>query len=337
MLAIKQTLYRTAPGSVVVDELVSAAEAGKEVAVCVELRARFDEEANISLASRLQRAGAHVVYGIVGYKTHAKMLLIVRREQGRLRRYVHLGTGNYHDRTARIYTDYGLLTANPEIGEDVHRVFMQLTGIGSSAPKLAHLIDSPFALHREMVQRIDREIDHQGSGLPARIIAKMNALAEPKIIAALYRASQAGVRVDLIVRGICMLRPGIPGVSENITVRSIVGRFLEHTRVFYFHNGGEFEIFCGSADWMVRNLFQRVEVCFPILEEDLKRRVVEQGLTPYLEDNHQAWELDSSCEYRKMMGFGAGSEVNAQRRLLRELAEPSVKSSAKTALSAGAD
>ena len=319
VLAIKQTLYRTGSESSLVDALVAAARAGKEVTVCVELRARFDEEANISLAEELQEAGAHVVYGVVGYKTHAKMLLVVRREGEKLRRYVHLGTGNYHARTTRAYTDFGLLTADPEIGQDVHEVFMQLTGLGR-ASRLTRLLQSPFTLHDRMLEYIDEEARRAADGKPARIIAKMNALIEPKIIRALYRASQAGVEIDLIVRGACALRPGIPAVSENIRVRSIIGRFLEHTRVFCFENGGAPRLFCASADWMNRNLFQRVETCFPILDDALRARVVEEGLMTYLDDNTHAWRLDPDGLYHRAE-HGGETAVSAQHTLLEKLSE----------------
>ena len=319
VLAIKQTLYRTGSESVLVDSLVSAARAGKEVTVVVELRARFDEEANISLASRLQEAGAHVVYGIVGYKTHAKMLLVVRREGGTLRRYTHLGTGNYHARTARLYTDYGLLSADPGIGEDVHRIFMQLTSLGT-ATELRHLLQSPFSLHKALIRYIEHEAQAAREGRPARIIAKMNALIEPQVIRALYRASQAAVPIDLIVRGICGLRPGMPGVSDNIRVRSIVGRFLEHTRVFYFENGGEPLVYCASADWMGRNLHQRVETCFPILDQRLKRRIYEEGLEPYLADDTQAWLMQADGSYERA-SRDPERPVSAQRLLLADLGD----------------
>src|ERR1700742_781984 len=258
VLAIKQTLYRTGAESPVVDALVAAAHAGKDVTVIVELRARFDEEANIELSNRLQEAGAHVMYGVVGYKTHAKLTLIVRREPGGIRRYCHLGTGNYHPKTARGYTDYGLFTCADEIGQDVHELFLQLTSL-TQTPKLNRLVQSPFGMHEMVLAKLSREADHARAGRKARVIAKMNALTEPQAIEALYKASCAGVKVDLIIRGVCALRPGVPGVSENITVRSIVGRFLEHSRVFCFDNGGESEVFCASADWMERNFFRRVE------------------------------------------------------------------------------
>jgi polyphosphate kinase len=315
VVAIKQTLYRTASESVLVDSLVDAARTGKEVTLVVELRARFDEEANISLASRLQEAGAHVVYGVVGYKTHAKMLLVVRREGRRLRRYVHLGTGNYHSRTARLYTDFGLLTADEQIGQDVHRIFMQLTSLGT-AFKLKRLLESPFTLHKALIEFIDREAENALAGRPARIVAKMNALIEPEVIQALYRASQAGVPVDLVVRGVCALRPGVPGVSENIRVRSIVGRFLEHTRICLFENGGKPQVFCASADWMNRNLFQRVETCFPILDAALAERAVREGLEIYLGDNTQAWTMRPDGGYDKVVPKTDEPGVSAQLQLL---------------------
>ncbi len=319
VLAIKQTLYRTGPQSAIVDALVAAARAGKEVTVVVELRARFDEEANIALANRLQEAGAHVVYGIVGYKTHAKMALVVRREGKRLRHYVHLGTGNYHARTARLYTDYGLLTADPAIGEDVHRIFLQLTSLGK-VTHLNKLLQSPFTLHKGLIQRIERERAHHEAGKPARIIAKINALTEPQIIQALYRASRAGVPIDLIVRGMCALRPGVEGVSETIQVRSIVGRFLEHTRVYYFENDGRPEVFCASADWMERNLFHRVETAFPIENKRLKQRVIDD-LHTYLKDNTQAWVLQSDGTYRRLTPAEGETPFSAQRSLMERYAE----------------
>ncbi len=320
VLAIKQTLYRTGSESVIVNGLVQAARAGKEVTVVIELRARFDEEANISLASRLQEAGAHVVYGIVGHKTHAKMMLIVRRENNSLRRYAHLGTGNYHARTARIYTDYGLLTANPEICEDVHKIFMELTSLGASLP-LTHLLQSPFTLHHDLHQLINTEIENATQKRPARIIVKINALIEKRLIKDLYRASAAGVDIDLIVRGMCALRPGVPGISDNIRVHSIIGRFLEHSRVYYFENGGTPKVFCASADWMDRNLYRRVEVCFPILDPQLRQRIVEQGLQYYLDDNLQAWCLNTDGTWIRRQVEGNAPAQSAQQRLLETLAE----------------
>ncbi|HVF35733.1 MAG TPA: polyphosphate kinase 1, partial [Candidatus Saccharimonadia bacterium] len=258
VLAIKQTLYRTGKDSTIVQCLIDAARNGKDVTVVVELRARFDEEENIHLANRLQEAGVQVVYGVVGYKTHAKMMLIVRREGGgKLRRYVHLGTGNYHAGTARAYTDIGLITANTAIGEDVHRSFQQLSGLGPVI-KLKHLLQSPFTLHKGLLERIERETKAAKAGKAARIVAKINHLNEPIVIEHLYDASRAGVRVELIVRGTCALRPGVKGVSDNITVRSVVGRFLEHSRIYWFENAGTPELYCSSADWLERNLLRRV-------------------------------------------------------------------------------
>ena len=319
VLAVKQTLYRTGPDSAVVDGLAQAARAGKEVTVVVELRARFDEEDNIALANKLQEAGAHVVYGVVGYKTHAKMLLVVRREAQGLRHYVHLGTGNYHPRTARLYTDYGLFTSDPGIGEDVHRVFLQLTSLGK-ASNLNRLLQAPFTLHPAMIQRIEREADNAVAGYPARIIAKVNSLVDPKVIRALYRASQAGVAIDLIVRGMCCLRPGIDGVSGNIRVRSVVGRFLEHTRVYYFANGGEPEVFGSSADWMERNFFRRVETAFPVEDQEQRDRMIRE-LDLYLRDNTQAWVLNIDGSYTRLQPEPGEEAVSAQHLLLEELAE----------------
>ncbi len=321
VVAIKQTLYRTTPDSPIVASLVSAAKAGKEVTVLIELRARFDEAANIELATKLQEAGAHVVYGVVGYKTHCKMILVVRREAGRLTRYVHLGTGNYHPQTARVYTDYGLLSADEEFGEDVHQVFMQLTSL-TKASELKLLTQSPFALEQKLLALIDRETDLAAAGGTGRIVAKINALVEPGVIRALYKASMAGVSVDLIVRGVCCLRAGIPGISENIRVRSIVGRFLEHTRCYYFRNGGEGEVYCASADWMDRNLFRRIEVAFPIRDEGHVKRLV-GDLETYLADNTQAWELESDGSYRRIVRSDGEEAVSAQTRLLAQLAEVS--------------
>ncbi len=319
VLAIKQTLYRTTPDSPLAESLVSAAKAGKEVTVLIELRARFDEAANIALASKLQEAGAHVVYGVVGYKTHCKMALVVRREGGRLKRYVHLGTGNYHPRTARAYTDYGLLSAKEALGEDVHQVFMQLTSL-MRTPALNLLSQSPFNLHERLLALIRRETRNATTGGTGHIIAKLNALVEPEVIRALYEASNAGVYVDLIVRGICCLRPGVPGVSENIRVRSIVGRFLEHSRCYYFHNDGDEEIYCASADWMDRNFFRRIELMFPILDEGFKTRLM-SDLDAYLADNVQAWELRADGRYVQF-ARQPGTEPNAaQLVLLRQLAE----------------
>lgn len=284
VLAIKQTLYRSGPDSEIVQVLAEAARNGKEVTAIIELRARFDEESNITVANILQEAGAVVVYGIVGYKTHAKMILIVRREAGKLKRYVHLGTGNYHAGNARMYTDYGLLTTHEEICEDVHKIFQELTGMGKLL-KLKKLFHAPFTLHAQLLHLIEQETAHAKAGKKARIIIKVNALTEPKLISALYTASQAGVKIDLIIRSICCLRPQIQGLSENIRVRSIVGRYLEHTRVYYFYNDGQDELYCASADWMGRNLFSRVETCFPIEDKKLKKQIIDYGLLSYLKDN----------------------------------------------------
>ncbi len=311
VLAIKQTLYRAGSDSTIVGALVEAAQAGKDVTVIIELRARFDEEANIELATKLQEAGAHVMYGVFGFKTHAKLVMVVRREEKGLRRYCHLGTGNYHPKTARLYTDYGLMTADESIGEDIHEIFLQLTGL-TRVPRLRKLLHAPFSLHQALLAKIDREGAHASAGRPARIIAKLNALTEPTIIQALYRASRAGVNIDLIVRGLCCLRPGVRGVSERITVRSIIGRFLEHSRVYYFENAGEREIYCGSADWMDRNLFRRIEVAFPVEAPELQSRITDD-LKLYLADDTQAWMLDSAGHYTRAED---ADHLCAQARLL---------------------
>lgn len=318
VLAIKQTLYRSGSQSEIVAALVDAARRGKEVTVVIELRARFDEAENLELASRLQEAGAVVVYGVVGYKTHAKMILIVRREGGELKRYVHLGTGNYHAGNARVYTDYSFMTCDQQLGDDVHRIFQQLTGMGK-ALKIKKLFHAPFTLQRKLLDLIEREAEFARAGKEAYILAKMNALTDPKIIQALYRASQAGARIDLIVRGICSLRPGVPGVSENIQVRSIVGRFLEHSRVYYFHNDGNPEVYGSSADWMVRNLVHRVEICFPIENRKLVQRVKEE-LDAYLRDNSQSWILQPDGEYLQNQPAEGEERFSAQKYLLETLA-----------------
>src|SRR3984893_12455902 len=311
VLAIKQTLYRAGSDSAIVSALAGAAQAGKDVTVIIELRARFDEEANLELANKLQEAGGHVMYGVFGFKTHAKLLMVVRREEKGLRRYCHLGTGNYHPKTARLYTDYGLMTADESIGEDIHEIFLQLTGL-TRFPRQRKLLHAPFALHQALLSKIEREAEHARAGRPARIIAKLNALTEPTVIQALYKASRAGVDIDLIVRGVCCLRPGVRGVSERIKVRSIIGRFLEHSRVYYFENAGAREIYCGSADWMDRNLFRRIEVAFPVTSTDLKSRVTED-LHLYLADDSQAWDLKSDGRYHRA---GTAGHTSAQARLL---------------------
>ena len=318
VLSIRQTLYRTGADSSVVEALIEAAANGKEVLVVIELRARFDEAANIELANGLQEAGAQVVYGIVGYKTHAKMLMVIRRENGELRRYVHLGTGNYHASTARLYTDYGLLTCDPDLTEDVASMFQQLTAMGR-AGQLNKMLQSPFTLHETILARIEAEIAHAKAGRPAGVVAKMNQLIEEDVIQALYRASQAGVRVRLVVRGICSLRPGIKGVSENIDVRSIVGRFLEHARIFVFEDGGQPKVYLSSADWMGRNFFSRVEACFPIEDKRIMKAVLKEGIDPYLDDNTEAWVLKSDGSYERAER-GTGDRRCAQEELLLKLA-----------------
>jgi len=317
VLAIKQTLYRTGNESPIVDSLVSAAQSGKDVTVIVELRARFDEEANIELSNRLQEAGAHVMYGVVGFKTHCKMSMVVRREADGLRRYCHLGTGNYHPRTARGYTDYSLFTCDPQIGHDVHELFLQLTSL-TQTPRLTKLLQSPFGLHAAVVEKIGREAQLAAHGKPGRIIAKMNSLVDPEVIEALYRASRAGAQIDLIIRGLCALRPGIPGVSDNIRVRSIVGRFLEHSRVFYFGNDGASELYLASADWMERNFFRRVEIAFPVREKTHRDRIL-RDLNSYLSDNTQSWSLGRDGHYSRCVR-GDDPARDAQGALLTRYA-----------------
>lgn len=318
VLAIKMTLYRSGTESQIVKALADAARNGKEVTAVIELRARFDEKPNIEVANLLQEAGAVVVYGIVGYKTHAKMLMIVRREHNKLLRYVHLGTGNYHEGNAKAYTDYGLFTAKPELCEDVHHVFQELTGMGKVA-KLKKLLHAPFTLHDQLISFIENEIAHAKAGKPAQIIIKVNALTERKLIDALYRASQAGVQIDLILRSISCLRPQVKSLSDNIRVRSIVGRFLEHTRVFYFANAGNPRLYCSSADWMDRNLFSRVEACFPIDDSRLRKQIYQHGLLNYLQDNQQAWELQADGSWQRVQAGEDEKPHNAQRALLKRL------------------
>lgn len=296
VMAIKQTIYRTGEDSELMKILLAAARAGKEVTVVVELMARFDEQTNINWASRLEEVGAHVVYGVVAHKTHAKMAVVLRREKGRLRRYAHLGTGNYHPRTARLYTDFGLLTADPDLCEDMDKVFAQLTGLGARR-QLKALLQSPFTMHDTMMRLIQDEIEAAQAGRKAKIMAKMNSLLEEQIIDALYRASQAGVKVDLVVRGVCTLRAGVPGLSENIRVRSIVGRFLEHSRVFYFYADGQEPVYLSSADWMDRNFFRRVEVAFPVRNKALKKRVIDEAFTYAWRDNQLSWDQQPDGTY----------------------------------------
>ena len=319
VLAIKQTLYRTGSNSPIVEQLINAARKGKEVTVVVELMARFDEAENISSANRLQEAGAHVVYGLVGFKTHAKMSMVVRREKSGIQRYVHLGTGNYHPGTTRLYTDYGYLSSNQSLGEDVHKVFMQLTSL-TAADNLVKMMTAPFELFDALVEKVDREIEHARAGKEARIVAKLNALIEPQIIDKLYEASAAGVRIDLIVRGMCSLRPGVAGLSETIHVRSIIGRFLEHSRVYYFHNDGKDEFYCSSADWMERNFFRRNETCFPIKQKPLKERLW-SDLQLFLADNTHAWILTGDGTYERLSASDA-EPVSAQHTFLETLAIP---------------
>ncbi len=314
VVAIRQTVYRTGTDSKLMQALIRAAQSGKEVTVVVELLARFDEEANINWAAKLEEVGAHVVYGVVGHKTHAKLALVIRREEGGLRRYAHLGTGNYHARTARLYTDFGLLTADEVITADANSLFTQITGLGR-AGKLKRLWQSPFTLHSEVMAAIEHETRLAQSGKRAAIIAKMNALLEPRIIAALYAASQAGVKIDLIIRGVCALKPGVAGLSDNIRVRSIVGRFLEHSRIFYFRNDGDEQVYLSSADWMDRNFFRRIEACFPVTDPRLKKRVINEGLRPYLRDNQQAWEMDAGGNF-KLRTPRRGKPYCAQTALL---------------------
>ena len=300
VIAIKQTVYRIGTDSELMEILIEAARRGKEVTVVVELMARFDEEANIAWAARLEEVGAHVVYGVVGHKTHAKMALVVRREDGPqgsvLRRYAHLATGNYHPRTARQYTDFGLLTSNEEICAEVNEVFKQLTGLGKST-RMKHLWLSPFTLHKRVVAAVRNEVRLAKEGKPARILAKINALHEPELIEELYAASQAGVQIDLIVRGVCALRPGVQGLSENIRVRSVVGRFLEHERVFCFLNDGAEDVYLSSADWMDRNFFRRIELAFPVRDPELKKRVMSEGIEAFLDDGSQTWVMNSEGGY----------------------------------------
>jgi len=318
VLAIRQTLYRSGANSEIVEALADAARRGKEVTAVVELRARFSEAENLELASRLQEAGVIVVYGVVGYKTHAKMILVVRREEGRLRRYVHLGTGNYHADNARLYTDYSFMTCDESIGDDVNKLFQQLTGMGK-ALKIKKLFHAPFTLHKRLLSLIEREAELGDKG---RIIIKINALTEIQLIKALYRASQAGVEIDLIVRGICSLRPGVPGLSDSIRVRSILGRFLEHTRVYYFGNDGKPDVYCSSADGMERNMLIRVETAFPIEDPELIARVRED-LDTYLADNCQSWMLQPDGSYIQNQPAEGEERVASQLVLLERLTSQS--------------
>ncbi len=298
VLAIRMTVYRTGTDSALMEELVKAAKNGKEVNVVVELMARFDEATNLSWAAQLEQAGAKIVYGIFGLKTHAKMLLIIRKEidlnqKSYLKYYTHVSTGNYHPRTAKLYTDFGLFTANTDIGHDISALFLSLSSLGNP-PTLKYIWQAPFSLYPNILQAIDYEISAAQAGRPAKIMAKMNALLEPLVIDALYKASQAGVKIDLIVRGPCALRPKVEGLSENIRVVSIVGRFLEHSRIYYFYHDGDENVYLASADWMNRNLFRRIEIVVPLLDPDIKQRVIKEGLKTYLSDNQQSFELNGN-------------------------------------------
>ena len=318
VVAIKQTIYRTGMNSLLMESLILAAQRGKEVTVIVELMARFDEEANINWADRLERVGAQVVYGVVGLKTHAKLALVIRREEGELRLYAHLGTGNYHPSTTKLYTDFGLLTANPLLTAEVNEVFIHLTSL-TKPTRLQQLWLAPFDLQREMLRAIRNEARIARLGRHGRIIAKMNALVDESVIRALYAASSDGVKIDLIVRGACSLQPGVPGLSENIRVRSIIGRFLEHSRIFYFRNDLKHDVYLSSADWMSRNLFRRIEVAFPVLDRALKRRVLQEGLDPYLKDNTNAWELGPDGRYTRRKPRGKQIAFSAQEYLMQTL------------------
>ena len=318
VVAVKQTIYRTGMNSELMEALIMAAHNGKEVTVVVELMARFDEEANINWADRLERAGAQVVYGVVGLKTHAKMALVIRRESGKLRFYAHMGTGNYHPTTTKFYTDFGLLTANSALAKDVNEVFISLTSLAKPR-KLQHLWIAPFELQRELVKAIRNETRIAKEGGVGQITAKMNSLVDESIIEALYEASQAGVKIELIIRGACSLRPGVSGMSENIRVRSIVGRFLEHSRIFNFLNEGANDVYLSSADWMNRNLFRRIEIAFPVLDPQLKKRVLQEGLLPYLKDNQNSWELDSAGVYHRRKAQTEQTEFSVQQQLMNTL------------------
>ncbi|HBP6860424.1 polyphosphate kinase 1 [Legionella pneumophila] len=303
VLAINQTLYRTHSESVMVDALVNAAHSGKEVTAVIELRARFDEESNLKLANKLHAAGILVLYGVVGYKTHAKMTLVVRRTHGKLKRYVHLSTGNYHEQTAKRYTDLGLLTSEPTITSDAQLIFQQLTGLGKVV-KLKALSHSPFTLQKTLLQYIEQCCTAATEGIDTEIILKVNGLTDKVMIQALYKASQAGVKINLLVRGVCCLKPGLPGVSENIRVLSFIGRFLEHHRVFYFRIKEEEHYFCSSADLMERNLYNRIEIMFPIYDEECKKRIKNEIIKNYLKDNNNVWEMQSDGTYKHIIQSG---------------------------------
>ncbi|MFZ9567867.1 MAG: polyphosphate kinase 1, partial [Vulcanococcus sp.] len=310
VLAIKMTLYRVSKDSPIIAALIRAAENGKQVMVLVELKARFDEDNNIQWARQLERSGVHVVYGVIGLKTHTKITLVVRKEKERLRSYCHIATGNYNSRTAQLYTDLGLLSARPELGQDLAELFNYLTGF-SKQQEFRRLLVAPVTLRRRMMELIRREIEHARAGRPAGIKAKMNALVDPRIIALLYEASQAGVQIDLVVRGMCSLRPGVEGVSENIRVSSVIGRFLEHSRLFWFANGGKDEMYLGSADWMGRNLDRRVEAVVPIEDPELHQRMV-RLINTYLADNCTAWDMQSDGSFTRRIPDDDNIAVQAE-------------------------
>jgi polyphosphate kinase len=323
VLTIKQTIYRTGSQSVLMELLIEAARRGKDVCVVVELKARFDEEANINWAERLEAVGAQVVYGIVGFKTHAKLLLVTRRETTRrgqtvLRRYAHLSTGNYNPSTARLYTDLGQLTADPLLTADADAVFHQLASL-TKVRTPRHLLTAPFALHRRLMVLIGQVAEAAAAGRPARIVAKFNALTEPAMIQALVAAAQAGAEIDLIVRGACMLPPGIPGVTERIRVRSVVGRFLEHTRVLYFRWGeaeADEALYLSSADWMGRNMFRRIEIAWPVRDARLRQRVIDECLVPYLHDQRDAWVQASDGHYQRVAEAGISAQAALAARYM---------------------
>ena len=321
VVVIKQSIYRVGTNSELVEALMYAARHGKEVTVIVELKARFDEEQNIDWAQQLEQAGVQVIYGVMGLKTHAKLALVIRREKGALRYYAHLGTGNYHPATSRIYTDFGLLTSNQEMAAEVNEIFIHLTSL-TKPKKLNQLWLAPFSLHSELVKAIRNEARLAQAGRPAQIIAKMNSLVEESVIRELYAASNAGVKIDLIIRGACSLKPGVPGLSENIRVRSIIGRFLEHSRIYYFRNDLAHDLFLSSADWMGRNLFRRIEVAFPIIDKALKKRILNEGLRPYLKDSTNAWELRPDGRYERRKPRGRQKAFGAQQYLMLTLGNP---------------
>ncbi len=329
VLAIKQTLYRTSGASPIIRALERAAHNGKQVTALVELRARFDEQNNIVWARSLERAGVHVVYGVVGLKTHCKASLVVRREADGIRRYIHLSTGNYNPTTARIYTDLGLFTANPDFGEDVSELFNLLTGY-SQGRRWRKLMVAPLGLREQVVELIDREGRNAQEGRPSRIIVKMNALVEPTVIDALYRASSAGVSIELVIRGTCCLRPGISGLSETIRVTSVVDKFLEHSRVFYFENGGDPEVLLGSADWMPRNFFRRIEVMFPVEDSRLKSRLTGEIFQVVLNDNVKARQLNSDGTYSRLVPAEGEIGVRSQT-IFQSLARESAREAGESA------